>query len=141
MTCKQILFTAPGIAELQDCQVEAPGANEVQVRLAVSSISSGTERANLTGDANVSPTSGAAVVFPRQGGYSSSGTVVAVGEGVTEFKPGDRVAMVWTVHRQVINMPKEKVYKLPDVISFQDGALMNISTFPLAAIRKCPARE
>ena len=47
MQNKQIVFTAPGIAELLEKEIPAPAAGEVQVEIAVSSISSGTERANL----------------------------------------------------------------------------------------------
>lgn len=137
MKVKQIVFTKPCVAELLEKEIDAPSADEVQVRLAVSTISSGTERANLVGDPNVAATAAAAVVFPRYAGYSSSGVVEAVGEDVTEFKVGDRVAMSWTLHKQVINMNKSLVYKLPDNVSFNDGALIHISTFPMAAIRKC----
>lgn len=137
MKVKQIVFTKPGTAELLEKEIEAPKANEVQVRLAVSTISSGTERANLVGDPNVGPNSAGAVVFPRVLGYSSSGVVEAVGENVSDFKIGDRVAMSWTTHTQVLNVNRDCVYKLPDTVSFHDGALLHISIFPLAAIRKC----
>ena len=137
MKVKQIVFTKPGTAELLEKEVGAPKAGEVQVRLAVSTISSGTERANLIGDPNVGPNTAGAVVFPRVLGYSSSGVVEAVGENVTEFKVGDRVGMSWTTHTEVQNVNKSLVYKLPDNISFNDGALLHISTFPMAAIRKC----
>ena len=137
MKVKQIVFTKPGTAELLEKEIDAPKAGEVQVRLAVSTISSGTERANLVGDPNVGPNTAGAVVFPRVLGYSSSGVVEAVGENVTEFKVGDRVGMSWTTHTEVQNVNKSLVYKLPDNISFNDGALLHISTFPMAAIRKC----
>ena len=137
MKVKQIVFTKPCVAELLETEIDAPKANEVQVRLAVSTISSGTERANLVGDPNVGPNSAGAVVFPRVLGYSSSGVVEAVGEGVNDFKVGDRVAMSWTTHTQVLNINQNNVYKLPDNVSFNDGALLHISTFPLAALRKC----
>ena len=52
MECRRILFTQAGRAELVSAQVPAPGRGEVLVRLAVSTVSSGTERANLTGDPN-----------------------------------------------------------------------------------------
>lgn len=137
MKVKQIVFTKPCVAELLEKEIGAPNAGEVQVRLAVSSVSSGTERANLVGDPNVGPNGAGAVIFPRVLGYSSSGVVEAVGEGVTDFKIGDRVAMSWTTHTQVLNVRQECVYKLPDSVSFNDGALIHISIFPLAAIRKC----
>lgn len=137
MKVKQIAFTKPCVAELTEIEVGTPKVNEVQVRLAVSTISSGTERANLIGDPNIGPNSAGTVFFPRVLGYSSSGVVEAVGEGVTDFKIGDRVAMSWSTHTQVLNIDQDCVYKLPDNVSFKDGALLHISIFPLAAIRKC----
>lgn len=136
MERKIIAFTEPKVAKLMDGKIDAPKPNEVQVKLAVSSISSGTERANLVGDPNVSP-AGAKVEFPRYAGYSTSGTVVAVGEDVTSVKVGDRVAMMWTVHASYVNIAEKLVFKLPDSVSFEDAALFHISIFPLAAIRKC----
>ena len=47
-----ILFTAPGIAELVEKPPEEVSGTRVLVKLAVSTISSGTERANITGDPN-----------------------------------------------------------------------------------------
>ena len=138
MSCKQIVFTKPKVAELLDVPIEDPKAGEVQVRLMWSSISSGTERANLVGELHVSAYSILTEVkFPRTMGYSSSGVVENVGEGVTEFQVGDRVALSWSKHMSLINMPVQNVYKLSDDISFQDAALLHIGIFPLAAIRKC----
>lgn len=137
MKSKQIVFTKPCVAELIENEVRLPEANEVQVRLVISTISSGTERANLVGDPNIGIGSNGLVVFPRVSGYSSSGIVAAVGEAVTDLKPGDRVAMSWTIHSQFVTLKRELVYRLPDKVSFHDGALFHIGIFPLAAIRKC----
>ena len=138
MTYKKIIFTNPMVAEVLAYELSEPKEDEVQVRLAVSSISSGTERANLIGEVNVSvfETSDVAV-FPREGGYSSAGIIEKVGEHVTEFKVGDRVALSWSSHSEVLNIHQDKVVKLSDEISFSDAALFHIGTFPLAAIRKC----
>lgn len=138
MLYKKILFTQPKVAEICDVEVPEPTPGEVQVRLHVSSISSGTERANLLGDVNVSVFEKSDVaVFPREGGYSSAGVVEKVGEGVDDLKAGDRVALSWSCHSQVQNIARANVYKLSDRVSFQDAAFFHIATFPLAAIRKC----
>ena len=138
MRSRSIVFTAPCVAELVEKEIAQPTVNEVQVQMAVSTISSGTERANLIGDPNVSWASKPCVSFPRGGGgYSSAGVVTAVGEGVTELKVGDRVAMSWSHHGQLVNLDQKNVYKLPDDVSFQDAAMFHIGVFPLAAIRKC----
>jgi threonine dehydrogenase-like Zn-dependent dehydrogenase len=89
------------------------------------------------GDPNVGWDVGPKVEFPRRSGYSSAGIVTAVGEGVTDLIPGDRVALSWSLHSQYINMRRSYVHKLPDNVSFRDAALLHIGIFPLAAIRKC----
>ena len=137
MERKVIQFTEPKVAKLITEELEAPKAGEVQVKVAVSSISSGTERANLIGDPNIAPSKGAGVTFPRTLGYSTSGTVTAVGEGVDSLKVGDRVAMMWTIHASYVNIPAKYAFKLPDSVTFEDAALLHISIFPMAAIRKC----
>lgn len=138
MKIKKILFTEPSVAQLVDGEICEPGYGKVQVRLAVSTISSGTERAKLTGNLNCGWTEPEAktAVFPRSGGYSSAGVVTAVGEGVTDLQIGDRVALAWSTHSEVVNVKRENVALL-DGVSFEDGALFTIATFPLAAMRKC----
>ena len=119
-------------------EVREPGYGEVLVKTVISTVSAGTERANLIGEVNVGigdmPKT---PVFPRQGGYSTSGTVIAVGEGVTGVKPGDRVAMCWTVHSEYNCLPEKQVSLIPEGVSFEDAAISHIATFPLAAVRKC----
>ena len=132
-----IIFTTHCVAELVSTEITPPGAGEVQLKLAVSTVSSGTERANLIGDPNVGWDIGPRVVFPRKTGYSSAGVVTALGEGITDLQIGDRVAMSWSLHSQYINLKRKNVYKLPDNVSFRDAALLHIATFPMAAIRKC----
>lgn len=138
MSYKKIVFTKPKVAEICDYEIAEPSAGEVQVRLAVSSISSGTERANILGELNVSVFEKSDVaIFPREGGYSSAGIIEKVGPNVTDLKVGDRVALSWSSHSQVLNIEQKNVYKLSDNVSFQDAAFFHIATFPLAAIRKC----
>lgn len=139
MKTKDIVFTAPKIAELQEQDVTDIGANDVLVKLAISSISTGTERANLVGEVNISVASNATVAhFPRTCGYSSAGVVEAVGENVTTIAVGDRVALSWSKHTQYCVVPECNVHKiLSEDISFEEAALWHISTFPMAAIRKC----
>ena len=91
MERKRILFTSPGVAEYLTVSCPALKPGQVLVKMAVSTISSGTERANLIGDLNVNSTKPAAAVakWPRSGGYSSAGTIVELGEGVTGYEVGD----------------------------------------------------
>ena len=81
MNYKQIVFTAPWVAELLDCSDATLGADQVRVQTVISTISNGTERANLVGDVNINSTKPADAVakFPRTVGYSSSGIVLEIG--------------------------------------------------------------
>lgn len=132
---KQILFPEAGRAETVECPVREPGAHEVLVRTAFTSISCGTERANLVGLSNTTP-NGGKPYYPVALGYSAAGTVEKLGEGVRDFAVGDRVAMYWSVHAQYNTLPEQNLIKLPDNVSFRSGALLHIAAFPLAALRK-----
>ena len=139
---KSILFTAKNKAELVEEQKPSAAHGEVVVKLVRSCISSGTERANVTGVPDgatgiFGDENDMRVTWPRRGGYSSSGVVESVGDGISSVKPGDRVAMSWSWHKEYMNLPESQVYRIPDNVSFQDAAFAHISTFPSAAIRKC----
>lgn len=135
MDNRQIRFVAPGVAEVVPVSVGEPGRGQVLVRICVSSISSGTERANLVGNPNVGITGAGGVHFPRISGYSSAGVVEKVGEGVTEFAPGDRVSLSWSTHTNYIVMDVRNVHHIGG-LPFEAGALVHIATFPMAAVRK-----
>lgn len=138
MISKNIVFTSAFVTELISEEVKPLGPNDVLVRLAVSTISTGTERANLVGEVNISVLSNLTHAhFPRRVGYSSAGTVEAIGSAVTSVSVGDRVAVSWSTHSQFCVVNESKVYKLCDEISFEEAATWHISTFPMAAIRKC----
>ena len=139
MNNKVIRFVSPGVAELQNTAVREPSDGEVLVKILASTISSGTERANLVGEVNVSCCGNdTAAHFPRTPGYSSAGIVEKTGAGVHSVKPGDRVALSWSVHSAYCTLPGCNVHKIiSDDISFNEAALFHISTFPTAAIRKC----
>lgn len=136
MKNKAIVFTEKNKAELIEEEARMPGENDVLVELAVSTISSGTERANYTGVKSVAVYDDD-IPFPRRCGYSSSGIIKEVGKNVTDFAPGDRVAVSWSTHCKYVRVNKKNVHKLDPEISFEEAALWHISTFPMAALRKC----
>ena len=74
---KQIVFTDYNKAELLDMPIPEMKENEVMVKTAYSAISTGTEKANITGDVSMpgmrdkKPDK----IFPRYLGYSESGIV------------------------------------------------------------------
>ncbi len=137
MDTKQIVFTAPGKAELLDVAYLPPTADEVTVELEYSAISAGTEKANLLGIRNgIHLAEDAEVKFPITVGYTAAGRVIAVGENVKKLQVGDRVGVYWGKHQKRITVSKKQVYKLPDGVSTKEASMALIATFPLAAIRK-----
>lgn len=139
MKNKEIVFTKPNTAEFLDCDIPKINENEVLVKLCVSTISSGTERANLIGDVNISIADNIKKAeFPRRSGYSSSGVVEQIGLNVRDLKVGDKVALSWSTHRRYVSINEKNVHKIiNNDISFEESALWHISTFPAAAVRKC----
>ena len=139
METKQIIFTKINTAELCDVPVYEPGDGQVLVKMAYTAISRGTERANITGDPNISIFDGGAatVHFPRALGYSGSGIVEKTGAGVRGVKVGDRVAVLNSQHRGYCTVHGNQVIPIQyDDVSLEEAAFSYICTFPLAAVRK-----
>ena len=137
MQMKQIAFTRPNTAELLEIERPLTGAGEVCVRTCYSALSAGTERANVTGDPNCGGGRGQQRPWPRVLGYSVSGIVEEVGEGVADLRPGDRVIGFWGKHQSYNVYPRENVVKIQYAdVSLRDAAFVFISNFSLAAIRK-----
>ena len=143
---KAILFTKANTAELVEKEMPEPKPGEIRVRLVRSCISNGTERSNLLGV----PDGGVGIfpvanpektTWPRQSGYASSGIIDKIGPmeipDASPYRVGQRVAMSWTLHQEYECVPAERVYPIPDGASFEAAAFAHISTFPMAAIRKC----
>ena len=136
---KQIVFTEINKAELVDHGIvdfSEIGDHDVVVRNVYTTISAGTEKANITGDLNVSNVIQTTPIFPRATGYNNTGIIMKVGKAVQSVKVGDRVVAYWGLHQNYRVTQENMVVKMPDNVSMQDGALAFISTFPLAAIRK-----
>ena len=67
-------------------------------------------------------------------GYCNVGKVIAVGEGVSEFAIGDRVASNGP-HSEVVSVPKNLVVKIPDSVSDEDATFTVIGSIGLQGIR------
>ncbi|MDH7568983.1 MAG: zinc-binding alcohol dehydrogenase, partial [Armatimonadota bacterium] len=65
--------------------------------------------------------------------------VVSVGEGVTRFRPGQRVGCIgagYAQHATVAVVPQNLCIELPDEVSFADAAFLMLSATALHAIRR-----
>jgi predicted dehydrogenase/threonine dehydrogenase-like Zn-dependent dehydrogenase len=67
-------------------------------------------------------------------GYCNVGKVIAVGEGVSEFKIGDRVASNGQ-HAEFVCIPKNLVAHIPDEVSDEEAAFTVIGSIGLQGIR------
>ncbi|HEU5402773.1 MAG TPA: bi-domain-containing oxidoreductase [Terriglobales bacterium] len=76
---------------------------------------------------------------PLSLGYSSAGTVVGVGEGVTDIAVGDRVAcsgMNYASHAEIVSVPRMLVTPIPsETVSFEDAAFTTVGAIALHGIR------
>jgi predicted dehydrogenase/threonine dehydrogenase-like Zn-dependent dehydrogenase len=160
-------------AEITVVEVPAPKllAGCVLVRTAASLVSAGTERAssefagkNLLQKARMRPdlvrevlnkvsrdgllttisTVRSRLSQPSALGYSSAGTVVAVGEGVTDINPGDRVACAGAghaVHAEFACVPRLLIAKIPsDGVSFDEAAFTTVGAVALHGVRLADAK-
>ncbi len=67
-------------------------------------------------------------------GYCNVGTVIQVGEGVSDFKIGDRVASNGQ-HAEVVKVPKNLAVKVPDNLTDEEAAFTVIGAVGLQGIR------
>jgi threonine dehydrogenase-like Zn-dependent dehydrogenase len=162
---KQILLTGGGVtvAEVPGPHVE-PGA--VLVRTAASCISVGTELSGVK--ASNLPLWKRALARPDQVrrvvemvrsqgfvktqelvrshlaqsqpiGYSLAGTVTAVGEGVNDIFPGDRVACAGSqaaFHAEYVCVPRNLIVPTPDGVSDEAAATVALGAIALHGIRR-----
>ena len=63
-------------------------------------------------------------------GYCNVGEVIEVGEGVQDFKVGDRVASNGN-HSEYVCVPKNLVAKIPDTVSFEEATFTVIGSIGL----------
>jgi predicted dehydrogenase/threonine dehydrogenase-like Zn-dependent dehydrogenase len=71
-------------------------------------------------------------------GYSSSGTVVAVGVGLQGFRVGDRVACAgggYAVHAEFVVVPQNLLVQLPEDVDFESGAFATLGAIALHGFR------
>ncbi len=67
-------------------------------------------------------------------GYCNAGEVIGVGEGVDNFRIGDRVASNGQ-HAEFVNIPKNLVTHIPENVSYEEAAFTVIGSIGLQGIR------
>jgi polar amino acid transport system substrate-binding protein len=76
-------------------------------------------------------------------GYSTAGTLLEVGEGVTGFAVGDRVACAgqdYASHAEIVCVPQNLCAKIPEGIAFEHAAFTTVGAIALQGVRQADVR-
>lgn len=72
-------------------------------------------------------------------GYSLSGIVLAVGEGVTDLKQGDRVAAAGAGianHAEFVDVPRNLVMRMPDDLDYKSASTVTLGSIAMQGVRR-----
>lgn len=87
---KRLVIDATGSVSVEAFAVPVPGPGQILVRTKVTQVSAGSE-INMVRHRRHATADQRATIAPSGLGYTAVGEVAAVGAGVTDFVPGDRV--------------------------------------------------
>jgi len=130
--------TGDGRICLVEQEIPALRAGTVLVEVHASLVSPGTELGGWRGLAEARK-AGNSDAEPKPFGYSNAGVVQEIGEGADEFKAGDRVACVGAGYAQHANyavVPHNLCVRLPENVTFAQGAFAMLSATALHAVRR-----
>ena len=91
-----ILHDVGGPWSVEEFELDPPKAGEVLVKMAAAGLCHSDDhilKGDMSAPNEVMRSMGLPTMFPTIGGHEGSGIVQEVGEGVTEFAPGDHVVM------------------------------------------------
>jgi predicted dehydrogenase/threonine dehydrogenase-like Zn-dependent dehydrogenase len=80
---------------------------------------------------------------PMALGYASAGTIIEAGEGLEGFQAGDRVACAgsgFAVHAEYAAVPRNLLVRLPESVSFEEGAFATLAAIALHGFRLSQAQ-
>lgn len=131
METSRVVFTQPGVAQLQKRELSALAGDQVLVKTEYTVVSGGTERAYLLGMPNTRQ------VFPTGIGYCGIGRVVEIGQQVTELSVGDRVLVYHGGHSRYSLISQTRLTKIEnDKIDSLDAVFTIIASMGLGGVRK-----
>jgi predicted dehydrogenase len=168
---KQVLQNMrDGKTVVTEVPAPTPRPGQALVKVAASLVSAGTERMlvefgekSLVGKARARPDLVRQVTdkMKREGmlptvraafsrldqpmalGYSSAGTIIALGEGMEEFKTGQRVACSgggYAVHAEYNVVPRNLLTPLPDSVDFESAAFTTLGAIAMHGFRLAEAQ-
>jgi NADPH:quinone reductase len=115
-------FGGPEVLRVEEIPTPKPGPGQILVRIKAAGINP-VDTYILSGKYAAKPN------LPYTPGKDAAGVIEAVGEGVREFKPGDRVyvgdSLTGTYAEYALCEPLQ-VHPLPDKVSFAQGAGVHV---------------
>jgi NADPH:quinone reductase-like Zn-dependent oxidoreductase len=115
-------YGGPEVLEVRDTPDPEPRRGEIRIRTRAVGLNFAevSARQGLYPDAPKPP----CVV-----GYEGAGVIDAVGEGVTRWKPGQRVVYLsrFGGHSDTVVVPTDQAFAMPDDMSFEEGAALPVN--------------
>jgi NADPH:quinone reductase len=111
-------FGGPEVLKLEEVPTPKPQAGQVLVRIHAAGVNP-YDTYMRSGTYAIKPQ------LPYTPGSDAAGTIEAAGNGVSKFKPGDRVYTAQTLtgaYAEYALALEDQVHRLPKVISFEQGA-------------------
>lgn len=131
---RALIRTSTGL-DVRDVPSPVVGAGMVRIETRCSLISPGSELGGWGALRERRPKAPHDVVF----GYSATGVVAELGQGVSGLTVGDRVAAIgagYACHATSIVVPANLVVALPAGVSFEDGSYAMLLATALFAVRR-----
>jgi len=128
-----IVCDASGWVRLAPDEILAPGPGEVLVRVDLSAVSPGTERAHYNRLPNTQ------VEYPYTPGYSGTGTVLETGAGVVALRPGERVCGQMP-HASLASVRIDRCVPVPEGVGAAESAFATLGVIAIQGVRKARIR-
>jgi NADPH:quinone reductase-like Zn-dependent oxidoreductase len=112
----------PEVLEVRESPDPVPKQGEIRVRTRAA----GLNFAEVSARQGIYPD---APKPPCVVGYEGAGVVDAIGPGVTEWKPGDRVIFLsrFGAHASAVCLQGHQLFRMPDSMSFEEGAALPVN--------------
>lgn len=126
-TGRQVIVTPENRVDIQEFLIPSPGPNEVLIETICTLISAGTELGTQEQRRE----------RPHTPGYSNAGRVMAVGEGVEDYRVGDRVLSLGGHASHVIaSTQPHRLQPIPAGLSDEEAAFGVLGSVAMHGVRK-----
>lgn len=122
-----VVFPAAGQTEVREVETREPGAGEILIKAAFSTLSPGTERNLLMGKSKQT--------FPISVGYSLAGHVVGIGPGVGGFQEGQPVVTTGS-HASHVVADARFVTPVPAEVDMESAAFFVLGHTAIYGVRQ-----